>query len=162
LSQAPPETPAEALATARLHARRAAAELAVAVRALVDAAALASEGAPAGEGRLAPLAGALDAAARWLDPERSESGDAAAVLHALAEGLDAEIARWESRSREDPEARSVLRAFLAVREVLWEMQTRFGRDERQEPPSEAAAPVPTTPTTRKRGKRRVQRVAVEG
>ena len=47
MSQPPPETPAEALAQARLHARRAAAELAVALRSLVDAAALASEGAAA-------------------------------------------------------------------------------------------------------------------
>ena len=54
-----------------------------------------------------------------------EAGDAAAVLRALADGLDSEIERWEARSREDAEARSVLRAFLAVREVLWELGTRF-------------------------------------
>jgi hypothetical protein len=155
----PPETAAEALAEARLHARRAAAELAVALRALVDAAALAADGGIASEGRLAPVAQALETAARWLDPERGGSGDAAAVLRALAEGLETEIERWEARSREDSEARSVLRAFLAVREVLWEMETRFAAApvaERDEAPPEA-------PRARgKRSKRRVQRVAVEG
>jgi hypothetical protein len=155
----PPETPAEALAEARLHALRAVAELAVSLRALVDAAALAADGEIASEGRLAPVAEALEAAARWLDPEREESGDAAAVLRALAEGLETEIERWEARSREDSEARSVLRAFLAVREVLWEMENRFGRP--QEPEAEEAPPE--VPGARgKRSKRRVQRVAVEG
>jgi hypothetical protein len=155
----PPETAAEALAEARLHARRAAAELAVALRALVDAAALTADGGIASEGRLAPLAQALETAARWLDPERGESADAAAVLRALAEGLETEIERWEARSREDSEARSVLRAFLAVREVLWEMETRFGAA----PAAERDDGPPAAPRARgKRSKRRVQRVAVEG
>jgi hypothetical protein len=157
----PPETPAEALAEARLHARRATAELAVALRALVDAAALAADGGVAAEGRLAPVAEALEAAARWLDPERDEAGDAAAVLRALADGLDSEIGRWEARSREDAEARSVLRAFLAVREVLWELGTRFDSTEgtREAPPPEE---TPAPKKRRARTKRRVQRVAVEG
>jgi hypothetical protein len=155
----PPETAAEALAEAHLHARRAAAELAVALRALVDAAALAADGGIASEGRLAPVAQALETAARWLDPERGGSGDAAAVLRALAEGLETEIERWEARSREDSEARSVLRAFLAVREVLWEMETRFGAA----PAAERDDVPPAAPRARgKRSKRRVQRVAVEG
>jgi hypothetical protein len=156
----PPETPAEALAEARLHARRAAAELAVSLRALVDAAALTADGEIASEGRLAPVAEALETAARWLDPERDETGDAAAVLRALAEGLESEIERWEARSREDSEARSVLRAFLAVREVLWEMETRFGGTTRA---AERDDTPPDAPRGRgKRSKRRVQRVSVEG
>lgn len=158
-----PSTPAEALAEARLHAQRAAAESAAALRALLDAATLAARGEPAAAGRLAPLAEALERIAAWLHPEGDQSGDA--VLRALADGLDAEIARWEAKSREDPEARSVLRAFLAVREVLFEMSTRFATPRKQEP--EAAAPGDTEersprPTRPRRPRRRVERVAVEG
>jgi len=159
----PPSTPAEALAEARLHAQRAAAESAAVLRALLDAATLAAQGEPAAAGRLAPLAEALERIAAWLHPEGDQSGDA--VLRALADGLDAEIARWEAKSREDPEARSVLRAFLAVREVLFEMSTRFAAPRKEEP--EAAAPSDTEersprPTRSRRPRRRVERVAVEG
>lgn len=158
-----PGTPAEALAEARLHAQRAAAESAAALRALLDAATLAARGEPAAAGRLAPLAEALERIAAWLHPEGDQSGDA--VLRALADGLDAEIARWEAKSREDPEARSVLRAFLAVREVLFEMSTRFATPRKEE--TEAAAPGDTEersprPTRPRRPRRRVERVAVEG
>ena len=160
----PPSTPGEALAEARTHAQRAAAEAAAALRALLDAATLATEGGPASAGRLAPLAQALEHAAAWLHPDGEQSGED--VLRALADGLDAEIARWEARSREDPEARSVLRAFLAVREVLFEMSARFA------PPRQAAAPAPapaadtdersTRPARARKARRRVERVAVEG
>jgi hypothetical protein len=160
----PPSTAAEALAEARRHGQRAAAECALALRALLDAATLAARGEPASSGRLAPLAEALERASAWLGEEGDRSGDA--VLRALADGLDAEIARWEAKSREDPEARSVLRAFLAVREVLFEMSTRFGAPREPEP----AAPEPrgdteqrSTRTARpRRARRRVERVAVEG
>lgn len=157
----PPSTPAEALAEARLHARRAVAEGAAALRALLDAAMLAARGAPASDGRLAPLAEALERIAAWLDPESGQSGEA--VLRALAEGLDAEIARWEAKSREDPEARSVLRAFLAVREVLFEMGTRFAprREAAPDAPSDTEQ-RPPRPARARRPRRRVERVAVEG
>ena len=65
----------------------------------------------------------------------------------------------------------MLRAFLAVREVLWEMETRFGATPAAESDGasesdEAAEPDEGTPDApparRKRSKRRVQRVAVEG
>lgn len=159
----PPSTPAEALAEARLHARRAAAESAAALRALLDAATLAARGEPAAAGRLAPLAEALERVAAWLSPEGEQSGDD--VLRALADGLDAEIKRWEAKSREDPEARSVLRAFLAVREVLFEMSARFATP-RTDPPA-AAEPGDTDersarPARARRPRRRVERVAVEG
>jgi hypothetical protein len=156
----PPSSPAEALAEARVHARRAAAEAAAALRALLDAATLAARGEDAAAGRLAPLAEALDQLGAWLSPE--QESDADAVLRALADGLDAEIARWEAKSREDPEARSVLRAFLAVREVLWELGSRFaakGGDETAAPPAADAA---ERPARRRRTRRRVERVAVEG
>jgi hypothetical protein len=155
----PPSSPADALAEARAHARRAAAEAALALRALLDAASLAAQGGPAAAGRLAPLAEALEQLSAWLSPDAA--GDADALLRAFADGLDAEIARWEAKSREDPEARSVLRAFLAVREVLWELGSRFA-------PSPAAASAERTPDAeepaprRRRARRRVERVAVEG
>jgi hypothetical protein len=160
----PPSTAAEALAEARRHGQRAAAECALALRALLDAATLVARGEPAASGRFAPLADALERVSAWLGEGGDRSGEA--VLRALADGLDAEIARWEAKSREDPEARSVLRAFLAVREVLFEMSTRFGGAREREP----AAPEPpadteqrSTRTTRpRRARRRVERVAVEG
>ena len=42
----------------------------------------------------------------------------------ILDALETEIARWESLSRQDEEARSVLRAFLGLREFLWEMGIR--------------------------------------
>jgi hypothetical protein len=156
-----PGTPAEALAEARAHALSALAEAVAALRALVDAASLAAgrEGAPAR--RLAPLAEALASLSAWLSPAGERDADA--LLRALAEGLDAEIARWEARSREEPEARAVLRAFLAVREVLWELGTRFASP-RGTPgaPEEPETAPPERPPRRRRARRRVTRVAVEG
>ena len=156
----PPSSPAEALAEARAHARRAAAEAAAALRALLDAGTLAARGELAAAGRLAPLAEALERLSAWLSPEGESDADA--VLRALADGLDAEIARWEAKSREDPEARSVLRAFLAVREVLWELGSRFAATNpaaAEETPADDAA---ERPARRRRARRRVERVAVEG
>jgi hypothetical protein len=156
----PPSSPAEALAEARAHARRAAAEAAAALRALLDAATLAARGEAAAAGRLAPLAEALDQLSAWLSPE--QESDADAVLRALADGLDAEIARWEAKSREDPEARSVLRAFLAVREVLWELGSRFSATTSEQTPAPPPDDTPEPPARRRRARRRVERVAVEG
>lgn len=159
----PPSTPAEALAEARAHGQRAAAEGAAALRALLDAATLAAQGETASAGRFAPLAQALEHVAAWLHPEGDESGDA--VLRALADGLDAEIARWEAKSKEDPEARSVLRAFLAVREVLFEMSARFATPQKEEPVPSAPGDTEERserPARKQRPRRRVERVAVEG
>ncbi len=159
----PPSSASEALAEARAHAQRAASESAAALRALLDAATLAAQGELAMAGRLAPLAEALDQLASWLHPDGDEGGDA--VLRALADGLDAEIARWEAKSREDPEARSVLRAFLAVREVLFEMSTRFATPREEAPaPSGAVDTEERSPRPQRvrRARRRVERVAVEG
>jgi hypothetical protein len=159
----PPSTPAEALAEARTHAQRAAAEGAAALRALLDAATLAAQGETASAGRLAPLAQALEHVAAWLHPDGEQSGDD--VLRALADGLDAEIARWEAKSKEDPEARSVLRAFLAVREVLFEMSARFATPSKAEPTPSAPGDTeerPQQPARKQRLRRRVERVSVEG
>ncbi len=145
-----PEAPAsaeEALAAAWSHARRSLAEALRAARCLLDAAALAAGSGP-GESR---LAGLLDAAAEAV--ERGDGGGHARVLESVAEALDAEITRWERRAEQDPEARAVLRAFLGLRELLWEFGVR--------PRRRAARRRGHTPSRGEAGGG-VQRVPVEG
>jgi hypothetical protein len=115
----------EALARARRHARAAAGEGLEAVRALLDAAALATPGVPAGAQRLLSLASdALEELAATLGAE--DRAAQASLGRALNEALDTEIARWEARARDDTEARAVLRAFLGLRELLWEASAPQG------------------------------------
>ncbi len=135
----PPRSADEAMARARQHGLAAVAEGALALRALVDAASLAATGAPADAH--AAIAGAsawLDQIAAQLQAGAGRSG--APWLDAVAHVLDAEIERWETRGRDDPEARAVLRAFLGVREILWEFGLRPAHSERSEP--EACKPSP--------------------
>jgi hypothetical protein len=138
----------EALARAARHGRTAVAEALAAGRALVEAAALASTGRPVSEN------GALGLVLRTLD-ELGESlaagmeGPAAGLLRSVVEALDAEIARWEARAGDDPEARAVLRAYLGLREILWELGVR--------PEAE-----PRSGKRRSDRSGRVQRVPVEG
>jgi hypothetical protein len=162
-----PRTAPEALTRAARHARLAAAEALAAWRALVDAGALLATGGPSarvrGLGGVSRLTLELEAALRGGTAAGGE-----ALVRALAEALDAEIARWEARSVEDPDARAVLRAFLGLRELLWEVGVRV--------PAEAAAapdpagprmrpeprrPVVAAPRTRRRAAR-LERVPVEG
>jgi hypothetical protein len=139
----------EALSRARRHARAAAAEGLEAVRALLDAAALATPGVPAGAHRLLALASdALEDLAATLGAE--DRGARESLGRALAEALDAEIARWEARARGDTEARAVLRAFLGLRELLWELGVRPDGGER----ARGAAPA--------RKRRKVEHVPVQG
>jgi hypothetical protein len=175
----PPRTADEAVARARRHAFAALSETTQAVRALVDAASLATTGATS-EAH-ASLAGAT----AWLDQlaERLESGagrSGAAWLDAIARVLDDEIARWEQRGRVDPEARAVLRAFLGVREILWEFGLRASAPEPHDAADddeglherEAPAPKPARRSDRDSAARasrssrrepvRIQRVPVEG
>ena len=113
----------EALSRAASHGRAAAAEAIAAARALIEAASLASSG------RAVDESGPLGLALRTLD-ELGDSlsagldGPAGDLLRAVSEALDAEIARWEERAEEDADARSVLRAYLGVREILWELGVR--------------------------------------
>jgi hypothetical protein len=161
--EALPQRADEALARARDHARAALAEAVLAARCLLDAASLAATGVPA-EGHEA-----LRRSALWLDRAAAAasdgtSGEAAHWLAAVAEALDAEIARWETRSRIDPEARAVLRAFLSVRELLWEFGLR--RDPKAPEPA-ARAPRPRTaaptraPEVRRDRPARLERVPVD-
>jgi hypothetical protein len=86
----------------------------------------------------------------------------------IAEALDAEIARWEERAKHDADARSVLRAFLGLREVLWELGVRASfaqRAEGERRPSggHARADDARSRSTEPAASRpRVQRVAVQG
>jgi hypothetical protein len=154
-----PQTVHEALGRARLHGRAAAAEALAALRALLDAAALAGSGAPSNASPvLGPAAALLDELAAQLG---GEGVLPTSLLAAVAEALDGEIARWERRAREDSDARAVLRAFLGLRELLWELGVRPGGktgDSGGPPPagerSRGPRPRPRRP--------RVQRVRVEG
>lgn len=135
----------EALARATRHGRNAASEALAAGRALVEAAALASTGRPvAEEGALGLILRTLDQLGESLSA--GLDGPGAGLLRAVVEALDAEIARWEARAGEDPEARAVLRAYLGLREILWELGVRPDAEAKRErqPPG------------------RVQRVPVEG
>jgi len=143
----------EALLRARRHGRAAAAEAVAALRALMDAGVLAAGRSPS-DGTLAPLAETLDNLRAWLDPEGGHDG--ADLIASVTEALDEEVARWEARSRQDPEARSVLRAFLAVREVLFEVSARRAPAKESGAGAPKPAPAPTPMPTR------VQRISVEG
>lgn len=147
----PPSDVAEALERARNHALSAAAESAAALAALLDAAALATTGRAARETPASGLGQGLEALRRWIEPEAVRDG--ASLLRAVADALDAEISRWEERSRKEPDARGVLRAFLGVRELLWELGVRPS-DHAEEPTEVREAPKEPVP--------RVQKIAVEG
>ncbi|RIL06747.1 MAG: hypothetical protein DCC71_05600 [Proteobacteria bacterium] len=165
----PPRTVEDALERARRHGLAMLAEGAELVRSLADAASLAATGAPT------ESHAALTRALAWIDAAaeqaRSASGrPGAAWLEAVSHALDDEIERWEERSRRDSEARSVLRAFLGVREILWEFGLRAEergdhdaeRPARAEQASAPDGPRPRAPRTARRAAARVQRVPVEG
>jgi hypothetical protein len=151
-ADAPDRAAADALARARRHAQNAVAESLEAVRALLDAASLAVSGAPAHANPLfEPVEGWIARASRGIS---SDGGLSAGLAAEIAAALDAEIARWEERAKRDDDARPVLRAFLGLREVLWELGVRT-------PSRGAATHEPArTPLRSASGPRRVQRVAV--
>ena len=146
MNDARPESVEEALARARAHGRSAAAESVAALSALLDAGALATGGL-GDEGALATLRETLDRVRRWLDPEGGRDADS--VLEGVRAALDEEVERWEEKSREDPDARAILRAFLAVREVIWEF-------------SERSRPKPDAPESARPPRSQPRRVPVEG
>lgn len=166
----PPRSVEEALRRAAGHGRRALAEAVAAARALLDAAALGVTGETAeARASLATLAHALDDLENAL---AGEAADASPLLGVLAAALDAEIARWELRASEDRDARAVLRAFLGLREVLWEMGVRGAAAGPPVQRSRAAKPRSRSRDSKKaKGEhsesgspsaRRVQRVQVQG
>lgn len=145
----------QALGRAQLHTQRALSEGVAAARALLDVASLGVSGEPADSHRpLAEIAQMLDQLADTLagDPDMTGRGPLSAVL----ESLEIQITRWESRSRDDPDARAVLRLLLGMREVFWELGLR--------PSSAPHAPMRDTGRTRPRpaGRRsRVQHVDIQ-
>ena len=147
------ESAQEALARARRHARAAVAETLEVLRALLDAASLATSGVPAEQHPI--LARSSSLIGEWSSRLASEGQVGAdALTRALADALDAEIGRWEERARADDEARAVLRAFLGLRELLWELGVR------PTPPGTANGQDPPESSPQRR--RRVERVRVEG
>ncbi len=158
-----PEGASEALARAQRHAQAAIAEALAAVGALLDASSLALSGeAATSNALLGPIARILDGLRAEFD-ESTTTGEVAALLRSIADALDAEIARWEARAETDPEARAVLRAFLGLRELLWEFGIRreSNPNERGET-SKRAARKKGRSTSARRKPPRVQRVTVEG
>jgi len=156
--EAAPQSVDEALARALRHSRAAAAEILAAARALLDALALSTRGCATDEDPLlGPVAQLLEDLEARLATDR---GAPPALLGALADALDAEIARWEERARNDSEARAVLRAFLGVRELLWEFGVRNSGPAPEGETETKAAPKRRKKPTKKSP--RVQRVRVEG
>ena len=106
------ESTRDALERARGHLRLALAETIEAVHALLDATSLTASGVPAGaHPTLQRLTKSLDELAAQL--AEGATGLSPTLTAAILDALDAEIARWEIRSETDPEARAVLRAFIA-------------------------------------------------
>jgi hypothetical protein len=159
-TEPPPETVGEALARARQHGRAAAAEALATVRALIDATSLAASGRPSEVSRiLGPLAKLLEA---FGDELGHEAGDGSLrILDSIAEAVDDEIAFWEKRARNDTEARTVLRAFLGLREILWEFGVRRGGGAKGAQPDEPPRPPSRRRSTKSRGAR-IQRVPIQG
>lgn len=145
----------DALSRARGHAHAAVSEALAASSALLDAASLASSG------ELAKDNGMLASGARALEGLRNQLGgpdrESVHLIRSIAEALDAEIARWEDRARDDSDARSVLRAFLGLRELLWEFGVRAG-----EPSATATPGYPKKGRAKSARRKNVQRVTVEG
>lgn len=153
-----PDSAADALARARQHGRAAAAEGLAAVQALIEAASLATRGRPSEASRLlGPIAKLLEGLSNELGRERGASPSP--ILEAIAAAVDDEIAVWQERARDDAEARTVLRAFLGLREVLWEIGIRRGPGATGGESGSAARP-----STRRTGatEPRIQRVPVQG
>jgi hypothetical protein len=159
----PPERAADAVARARRHTHAAIAEALAAARAMLDASSLTLSGEPsANNAVLGPIARILDGLRAEFD-ESVTTGEAAALLRSIAEALDAEIARWEARAETDSDARAVLRAFLGLRELLWEFGIRRKSDASEgEEASTRAARKKGRSTSKQRKQPRVQRVTVEG
>ena len=122
-SPPPPDTIEQALARSLQHARNSASEALMATRALMDALSILLANEPVvrhaqPNSPIANLAGAIE---RWAgtlrgpEPDRSSPG-----LPEVLRALETEIDRWALRAQTDPNARTVLHAFLGMREILWE------------------------------------------
>ena len=165
----PPSNIDEALRRSAQHARNAIAEALLAGHALLDAVALATTGRAAsartdeprahiGHAGLASLAERIRLLASSVRGKEADLPED--WTHAILEALDQEIGRWEERSRGDPDARAVLRAFIGLRELLWE----FGLRDSQATDSHKSHSEPDLSKSDRGAGRapRVQRIKVEG
>ena len=117
------ESVQEALERSLQHAGLALAEGVLSSRALLDVASLGISGEPAeDQPHLAEFARTLDQIADALSGKSPSLRTA--FLGVILDAVESEIARWEVRSSSDEDARSVLRAFIGLREILWEMGIR--------------------------------------
>jgi hypothetical protein len=154
------------------HAQLALSEGVASARALLDAASIGVSGGPAQDHpKLSEFAWALDRLAAALSGEAPSLR--AAALSALLAAIDGEVLRWEIRSRTDDDARAVLRAFLGLREVLWEMGVRRSdaepepesaqRDAHSRPKRGSAKHSQASPAKKGGpGRARVQRITIRG
>lgn len=160
-AEGPPENSAEALARARAHGRRAVAEALAGVQAVLDAAALATSGVPSEiHALLRPLAALLSGLEDRLG--HSAGPLSPSLVDAITEALDSEISRWETRAQDDPEARAVLRAFLGLRELLWEFGLRRSENDTDPEPGGDESGRGREPRPKRKRRPRVQRVRIEG
>ncbi|MDG2334168.1 MAG: hypothetical protein P8Q97_08090 [Myxococcota bacterium] len=120
----PPDTLEEALGQSLEHARASASEALMAARLLLDALSilLANEPVVRHAEHNSPIGYLASSIERWASslrpPEnRPNSPDFPAVLGAVEQ----EIERWAGRAQDDADARTVLHAFLGMREILWEL-----------------------------------------
>jgi hypothetical protein len=147
------------LLRARKHLRRATLEGFEAASALLEAALRASARYPAAPDSLVgEVLGTLD----QLIARARQGGEfhlPEALTSPLSQAIDAEIARWEKRSQTDSDARPVLRAFLGLRELLWEFGVRGS--ETGDAPKERSPGARTTPQAKSNPKR-VQRFDIKG
>lgn len=147
----------EALHRARTHLQRATLEGLEAARALVQAGMHTSGLARAtGDSWVEKLQRSLEE----LIAELRENGSfslPAVLAEPLAEALEVEIERWELRSSTDPDARVVLRAFLGLRELLWELGMRHGTTST----SDGSRSNSSSPAAARPKRNRVQRFNVE-
>jgi hypothetical protein len=170
----PPATALEALERASSHARQAGIELIAAAQALVDAVSLSWSGHPSeANAVLGPLSASLDELADRLGRGSTQLPEP--IARAVLSALDDEIKRWEERSASDSDARAVLRAFLGIREILWELGIRpenaSSTEDRRAQEDGVAGRAPgaskpprsrTRPDGTGTGKRRLSRVPVQG
>lgn len=142
----------QAIARARAHVGNAARESVAAIAAILEAGGRASGLDPEQTEQLAAEV------ARRFEAQVGRLRDGALFPASLAkpleEALAREIERWEALSERDPDARAVLRAFLGLRELLFEL----GLERDPKPPE----PEPAhRRSSRPPGRRRVQRFDVE-
>ena len=124
-----PDTVEEALARGLQHARNSASEALLAARALMDALSILLADQPVARHAepSSPIAQVAEAIERWARTLRgpTEAPDSPG-LPAILEAVEIEIARWQEKARTDADARTVLRAFLGIREILWEFGEQSG------------------------------------